>query len=610
MNEKIRNFCIIAHIDHGKTTLSDCFLNYSQLYKKPKNKNDALLLDSLAIEKERGVTIKANYTVIKYFSQKKQTVFNLNLIDTPGHADFSYEVLRSLVVCEGVILLVDATKGIQAQTLLNYNLAKKLNLSLIPVINKIDLDSADVEKTANSMVETFDIDPDDIHYISAKYNLDMDNLIEDLIDKIPPPPQILPQNTTNKNKFKAFIYDSHYDNFKGIIIFVKVVQGAIKSGDTCVTLNTGNNFKIIKLGKKTPDYSYCEEITEGDIGFIETGIKQFNNNLVGDTFVNVDSDDKEIFFKYKKLQSVIYSCFYPLDQSKYIFFKKSLAKLQLNDSSLVTTPCFNQALGYGMQCGFLGELHLEITQQRLEEEYNIELITTVPSVIAKILLKNGEYVTINSVSDINKIRRQDIDKYYEPYTKVIIITKVEYYGAIINYCKDVRGEYIMEELISDDMIQLEFEIPLNEIILEFSNTLKTITQGHCSYAYDVIDYRPNKLGILEFMFNKKPVDYFSLIVHADKAYNIASKICLRLQKLIPQQNYDVAIQGSFNNKIIARSTIKALRKNVLSKCYGGDISRKRKLLEKQKKGKKKMKMIGNVAVPKQVFTDFLISAKK
>lgn len=601
----IRNFCIIAHVDHGKTTLSDCFLQHSQLYENRKKRK--LLLDSMDLEKERGVTIKANYTVIKYLNPLDNLIYDLNLIDTPGHADFGYEVLRSLAVCEGVILLVDACQGIQAQTIYNYKQAKKLNLKIIPVINKIDLPEAESEQVAKTMQDYFHLELKDIHYISARNGLNIKAVLNDVISKIPPPNQI--KNALHR-PFKGFVYDSFFDTYKGIVLFIKILSGKLNPDKVCYAIANKVKFKINKLGIKIPDFEYKKEVSAGNIAFIETGLRNLKLDLVGETIVDEGNSDTALFLEYQKVQPVVYSCFYPLNQSDYPLFEKAIQKLYLNDTSLHFHSCFNHALGYGMKCGFLGSLHLEIVQQRLEGEFKIDLISTLPSVVVKVELKNThEIIVISDAFKIKEIGVFKIEKYYEPYARVTIITKINYYGAVLDYCTRLRGELKNETLIDENELEIELDMPLNEIVVDFANNLKALTKGFCSYNYEILDYRYNKLGLLEFSFNKKIVNYFSLIVHKDQAYNVANKICEKLKRLIPAQNFNVVIQGIFDNKIIARSEIKALRKNVLSKCYGGDISRKRKLLEKQKKGKKKMKMLGNVEVPKRVFTDFLVSSK-
>ena len=599
-HHNIRNFCIIAHIDHGKTTLSDCFLKKSTLYDAKMHSNDNLVLDSLALEKERGVTIKANYSLITYEYQGE--MYHLNLIDTPGHADFNYEVMRSLAVCDGAILLVDASKGVQAQTISNYRLAQKFNLPIIPVLNKVDLSLSNPEEVKLSLSELFGFDYNDILCVSAKNNTNIDVLLQEVIKKFPAPNV----KTLDDNKnFKGFIYDSYFDAFRGTVAIFKVVSGFLNKNVACRTLNTKTKFKVLKLGHKIPNYKTCEQLTPGEIGFIETGIKDFKINLVGDTFVNEKSHDNEPYYEYQKLFPMVYACFFPLQQSHYKLFQKSFDKLALNDNSLTYVPCFSHALGFGMRCGFLGSLHLEITQQRLETEFNLNLISTLPSVVIKAKTTKNEIVNIYQPQQLKTLGGSKILQLSEPYVEIIVIVHTEFLGPVMQHCINCRGTLISNSVIDKLSSQLVFEIPLIEIISDFADHLKTLSKGYCSYTYEMLDYRPNKLGLLEILLNNKPADYFALVVHKDNAYRMGSELCHRLKNLLPQQNFEISIQAAFNNRIIARSSVKALRKNVAGKCYGGDITRKNKLLDRQKEGKKKMKMLGNVAIPKDVFTKIL-----
>ena len=585
--ENIRNFSIIAHIDHGKSTIADRILELTNAVSKREIKSQ--MLDNMDIERERGITIKLNAVQLKYKYNNSEYI--LNLIDTPGHVDFSYEVSRSLAACEGALLVVDAAQGIEAQTLANLYLAMENNLKIIPVINKIDLPNADIKKVKSELINNLDFKDEEIILCSAKNGVGIKELVEAIIEKIPAP-------TKANDDLQALIFDSYYDSYRGIVILVRVVNGTIKKGDRIKMLATGSLYDVVSVGIHNPKEVEKDKLISGEVGFITASIKSISDIKVGDTITSSISSALPLP-GYKPMRPMVFCGIYPIESNKFPALKEALLKLKLNDASLEFEPETSEALGFGFRCGFLGLLHMEIIEERIEREFGIALIATSPSVIYKIMLTDSSVIYIDSPSKMPE--RQKIKSIYEPYIKTNIFVPREYIGAIMKLCQDKRGHYVSLEYIDSTRVNIHYEIPLSEIVYDFYDKLKSTTKGYASFDYDLIGYKESKLVKMDILLNGKTVDALSLIIHADFAYSRGKKIVEALRKLIPRQQFEIPIQSAVGSKVIARTDIKAVRKNVLAKCYGGDISRKRKLLEAQKEGKKKMKMVGNVEVPQEAF---------
>ena len=590
--DKIRNFSIIAHIDHGKSTLADRILDICGNVTDREKK--AQLLDNMDIERERGITIKLNAVELKYKG------YTLHLIDTPGHVDFSYEVSRSLAACEGAILVVDATQGIEAQTLANLYLALENDLTIIPVINKIDLPNADPERVKDELVKTIGFDRDEILCVSGKTGEGVDALMDAIIERIPAP------KSTSSN-LRALIFDSYFDSYKGIVALIKVVDGEVKIKDKIKMISTGAIYEVTSLGKTTPKDSPREMLSSGEVGYLTASIKSIEDVRVGDTII-LDGHDLEALPGYKPMKPMVYSGIFPIDSSKYGNLKEALMKLKLNDAALTFEPEKSDALGFGFRCGFLGLLHMEIVEERIEREFNIELIATSPSVIYEVELNNGEIISIdspNKMPDASKIKCIK-----EPFVKTNVFVPNEYVGSVMELCQDKRGIYKNVEYIDEKRVNVIYELPLSEIVYDFFDKLKSFTKGYASFDYEFIGNKESKLVKLDILLNGEIVDALSIIVHKDDAYKRGKVIVENLKKIIPRQMFTVPIQASIGSRVIARETLSAMKKNVLAKCYGGDVSRKRKLLEKQKEGKKRMKQVGSVEVPQEAFLSVLSVDKK
>ena len=587
--ENIRNFSIIAHIDHGKSTLADRILEETGAITE-REKQDQLL-DNMDIERERGITIKLNAVQLKY--QYNNEEYILHLIDTPGHVDFNYEVSRSLAACEGAILVVDAAQGIEAQTLANLYLALDNNLSIIPVINKIDLPNADVDKVTKELEDTFGFNKNEIILTSAKNGIGIKELIHAIIEKIPAP-------TGDINKpLQALIFDSFYDPYRGVVVLIRVVNGKVKVGDKIKLMATQKVEEVVELGVNSPKEIKKEELVAGEVGYLCASIKDISDIKVGDTITLNNNPAKDILPGYKPMKPMVFSGIYPIETSKYPDLREALEKLKLNDASLEFTPETSKALGFGFRCGFLGLLHLEIIKERIEREFNINLIVTSPSVIYEVTLTDDSIINIDSPSKMpDKVKIKDIK---EPYIKTSIFVPSDYIGPIMELCQDKRGNYISMEYLDKTRVNIHYEIPLSEIVYDFFDRLKSISKGYASFDYDLIGYKSSDLVKMDILLNGEVVDALSVIVHKDFAYKRGRNIVETLRKMIPRQQFEVPVQASIGNKVIARETIKAVRKDVLAKCYGGDVSRKRKLLEKQKEGKKRMKMVGRVEIPEEAF---------
>ena len=589
--ERIRNFCIIAHIDHGKSTLADRILEATDTVEKREMSEQ--LLDSMDIERERGITIKARAVRLLY-TAKDGVTYTFNLIDTPGHVDFNYEVSRSLNACEGAILIVDATQGIEAQTLANAYLAVDNNLEILPVINKIDRPSADAEKVRAEIEDVIGIPAEGCPAVSAKMGLNIGDVLEKIVSDIP-----APVGDANA-PLKCLIFDSYYDAYLGVVVYVRVFDGTLHAGDKIRMMNTGAQFEVVEVGHMnafglTPQ----QELNAGEVGYITASIKNVADTRVGDTVTTVEGGTDTPYPGFKQALPMVYSGIYPADGSKYSDLRDALDKLQLNDSSLVYEPETSAALGYGYRCGFLGLLHMEIIQERLEREFNLDLITTAPSVIYKIQKKSGETIYIDN--PLNYPPPDEIDVAEEPMVKGSIITPTEFVGSIMELCQDRRGIFDDMKYLDTDRAELHYRLPLNEIVYDFFDALKSRSKGYASLDYELTGYTPSRLVKLDILLNGDVVDALSFIVHADKAYGRARRIVEKLKDNIPRQLFEVPVQAAIGGKIIARETVKAMRKDVLAKCYGGDITRKKKLLEKQKEGKKRMRQLGSVEVPQEAF---------
>ena len=589
----IRNIAIIAHVDHGKTTLVDAMLKQSHVFRS-NEKVEERVMDSNDIERERGITIKLNAVNLKYNYQGEEYI--LHLIDTPGHVDFSYEVSRSLAACEGAILVVDAAQGIEAQTLANLYLALDNNLTIIPVINKIDLPNADPEKVKRELIETLGFNEDEIVLTSAKNGIGIEELIETIIKKVP-----APKGDKNKD-LQALIFDSYFDAYRGIMTLVRVVNGKIKVKDKIKMLATGAVYEVVEIGIHTPHEMKKDQLVAGEVGYLCASIKSIEDVKVGDTITLANSKVDQLP-GYQPMKPMVFCGLYPIESSKYPDLREALEKLKLNDASLEFTPETSKALGFGFRCGFLGLLHMEIIEERIEREFGISLIATSPSVIYDVELTNGEHITVDSpVKMPEKVKIKDIK---EPYIRTNIFVPSDYIGAIMELCQDKRGNYVSMEYLDKTRVNIHYELPLSEIVYDFFDKLKSYTKGYASFDYEIIGYKSSNLVKMDILLNGEIVDALSVIVHKDFAYNRGKAIVNNLKKLIPRQQFEVPIQAVIGNKAIARENIKAVRKNVLAKCYGGDVSRKKKLLEKQKEGKKRMKMVGSVEVPQEAFLSVL-----
>ncbi|WP_252650495.1 elongation factor 4 [Bacillus pacificus] len=587
---KIRNFSIIAHIDHGKSTLADRILEKTNALTQREMK--AQLLDSMDLERERGITIKLNAVQLNY-KAKDGEEYILHLIDTPGHVDFTYEVSRSLAACEGAILVVDAAQGIEAQTLANVYLALDNNLEILPVINKIDLPSADPERVRQEVEDVIGLDASEAVLASAKAGIGIEEILEQIVEKVPAP------TGDSEEPLQCMIFDSLYDPYRGVIAYIRVVNGTVKVGDKVRMMATGKEFEVTEVGVFTPKTTHRDELTVGDVGFLAASIKNVGDTRVGDTITHAKRPAAEPLPGYRKLNPMVFCGLYPIDSARYNDLRDALEKLELNDSALEFEPETSQALGFGFRCGFLGLLHMEIIQERIEREFKIDLITTAPSVIYKVFLTNGEDMIVDNPS--NMPDPQTIDRVEEPFVKAAIMVPNDYVGAVMEICQGKRGTFIDMQYLDETRVTLTYEIPLSEIVYDFFDQLKSNTKGYASFDYELIGYKPSKLVKMDILLNSEQVDALSFIVHRDSAYDRGKVIVEKLKELIPRQQFEVPIQATIGNKVVARSTIKAMRKNVLAKCYGGDISRKRKLLDKQKEGKKRMKSVGSVEVPQEAF---------
>lgn len=585
--DKIKNFCIIAHIDHGKSTLADRILDICHAVTEREKKDQ--ILDSMDLERERGITIKLNAVELKYKG------YTLHLIDTPGHVDFSYEVSRSLAACEGAILVVDATQGIEAQTLANLYLALDANLKLIPVINKIDLPNADPEKVKDELVNAIGFDRDEIICCSGKTGEGVEELLDAVVERIPSP-------KSNSDKLRALIFDSYFDPYKGVIILIRVMDGKVKVGDKIRFINSDAVYEVLELGKHTPHEVKKTELSSGEVGFLSASIKSITEVEVGDT-ICLDGETVEALPGYKHVVPMVYSGIYPIDSSKYNQLKEALLKLKLSDAALCFEPETSVALGFGFRCGFLGLLHMEIIEERIEREFNIDIIATSPSVIYEVIKSDGETVMIDSPSKMPDPAK--VSKILEPYVKANIYVPSEYVGAIMELCQDKRGIYKNMSYIDTTRVNITYDLPLSEIVYDFFDKLKSYTKGYASFDYEFIGNYESKLVKMDILLNGEIVDALSVIVHKDFAYKRGKIICENLKKIIPRQMFQVPIQACIGSKVIAREDISAMKKNVLAKCYGGDVSRKRKLLEKQKEGKKRMKQVGSVSIPQEAFLTIL-----
>ena len=589
----IRNFCIVAHIDHGKSTLADRLMEFTEQVSKRDMKEQ--LLDSMDIERERGITIKL--TPVRMFYHHNGEEYTLNLIDTPGHVDFTYEVSRSLAACEGAILIVDATQGIEAQTLTNAYLAIDNDLEIIPVINKIDLPSADPEGCKKEIEDIIGLPASDAPLISAKEGINIEAVLDAVVEKLPPP------SGDEGAPFRALIFDSTYDNYKGAICLVRIVDGSVKPGDGIKMMSSGKSFECTEVGVFTPDMRPVGELKAGDVGYIAASIKNVKDTAVGDTITSSDAPAAEPLKGYKKISPMVFAGIYPADGSKYNDLRDALDKLSLNDASLIYEPESSGALGFGFRCGFLGLLHMEIIEERLEREFDLDLVTTAPSVSYVVRKTNGETITVDNPSHLPP--PTEIESIEEPIVKAEIYSPPEYVGSIMELCQEKRGTFVDLTYLDQSRVKIYYTIPLAEIIYDFFDSLKSRTRGYASLEYEPDGYRADNLVKLDFLLNGETCDALSLIVHKDKAYARGRSICERLKEVIPRQMFEIPVQAAIGSKIIARETVKALRKDVLAKCYGGDITRKKKLLEKQKEGKKRMRQFGSVSIPSEAFMSIL-----
>lgn len=591
--KNIRNFSIIAHIDHGKSTLADRLMEYTQTTTKREQKEQ--LLDSMELERERGITIKLKPVRMKYTHDGKE--YELNLIDTPGHVDFNYEVSRSLAACEGALLIVDATQGVEAQTLANTYLALENNLEILPVINKMDLPSARPDEAKKEIEDIIGLPADDVPLVSAKTGLNIDQVLAQIVEKIPAP------KGDENSPLSALIFDSYYDNYKGAVCIVRVMNGKIQKGSKIRFMQTGKAMEVVEVGVFTPNEKEVDCLSAGEVGYVSASIKELSDIAVGDTITTQDNGAKEPLPGYKKVQPVVFSGIFPIDGARYNDLKEALLKLKLNDSSLEFEPETSAALGFGFRCGFLGLLHMEIITERLEREFGLDLITTAPSVSYKVHTNDGSMVEVSNPTSMPAPEK--IAYMEEPFIRASIFTPPEYVGALMDLAQEKRGEYKDLQYLDASRVKLIYELPLAEIVYDFFDKLKSRTKGYASFDYEMIGYRESELKKLDILLKGEVCDALSLIVHKDKAYERGRGICEKLKDVIPRALFEIPIQAAIGGKIIARETVKALRKDVLSKCYGGDITRKKKLLEKQKEGKKKMRQLGSVELPSEAFMSIL-----
>ena len=585
--DKIRNFCIIAHIDHGKSTLADRLLEYTQTIKITEGQ----MLDDMDLEKERGITIKSHAIQMEY--NYKGEKYILNLIDTPGHVDFSYEVSRSIAACEGALLVVDASQGVQAQTISNLYMALEHDLEIIPVMNKCDMDSAMPDEVEDEIVDLLGCDPSEIIRASGKTGLGVEEILNAVVERIPHP------SGSTSAPLLALIFDSVFNSFRGIIAYFKIENGILRSGDKVKFFNTGKEYVADEIGVLKMDMIPRKELRTGDVGYIISGIKTSTEVIVGDTITHVANPCSEAIDGFEEVKPMVFAGVYPIEAEDYENLRSSLEKLQLNDASLTFTPESSVALGFGFRCGFLGLLHMEIVQERLDREFNMDVITTVPNVSYQIYDKQKHVIEVHNPSGMPDPTL--IDHVEEPYIRASIITTTNFIGPIMTLCLGKRGELVKQEYISGNRVELFYDLPLGEIVIDFYDKLKSISKGYASFDYHMAGFRPSKLVKLDILLNGEPVDALSTLTHVDNAESFGRRMCEKLKELIPRHQFDIAIQAAIGGKIIARETVKQVRKDVTAKCYGGDISRKRKLLEKQKKGKKRMKQIGNVEVPQKAF---------
>ncbi|OQA78964.1 MAG: Elongation factor 4 [Tenericutes bacterium ADurb.Bin239] len=590
----IRNFSIIAHIDHGKSTLADRLIERTGTLEKREMKSQ--VLDSLELERERGITIKLNAVALNYTARDGNT-YRLNLIDTPGHVDFTYEVSRSLAACEGAILVVDATQGVEAQTLANVYLAVDNDLEIIPVINKIDLPSARFEEVKEEIKKRIGLGTDKIMGVSAKTGLNIEEVLEAIVKYVPAP------RGNVKNPLRALIFDSYYDSYRGVVIMVRVKEGEVRVGDEILMMATNKKYQITELGIRIPQEVKRDVLRAGEVGYLAAQIKDIKDISTGDTVTLANRKAKEPLPGYREITPMVYCGLYPVDSKDYGDLKDALEKLSLNDAALKYEPETSVALGFGFRCGFLGLLHMDVIQERLEREHNLNLILTAPSVIYKVYLNDGTLLKIDNPSKLPDVAL--VERIEEPYVKAIIMTPQEYVGPIMELCQDKRGIYVDLTYLDDTRMQVTYEIPLSEVIYNFFDKLKSYSKGYATLDYSFSEYKASNLVKMDILLNGQPVDALSLIVYRPTAYNRGVAMCRALKNIIPRQQFEVPIQAAINNKIIARTDIKAVRKDVLAKCYGGDISRKRKLLEKQKEGKKRMKLVGSVEIPQEAFMSVL-----
>ena len=587
--KNIRNFCIIAHIDHGKSTLADRLLEHTGTLSERELQNQ--VLDDMDLEREKGITIKSHAIQMQYVRDGEN--YTLNLIDTPGHVDFSYEVSRAIASCEGALLVVDASQGIQAQTISNLYLALEHDLEIIPVINKIDMESAMVDEVKDQIVELIGCDESDILLASARTGVGIEEILEAIVDRVP-----APEGDENA-PLQALIFDSVFNSYRGIIGYFRVMNGTIRRGDHVKFFNTGSEYDADEIGVLKLKFVQQEEIKAGNVGYIMSGIKSSKDVKVGDTITHVENPCTEAVAGFEDVKPMVFAGVYPVDASEYEDLRASLEKLQLNDASLTFEPESSLALGFGFRCGFLGLLHMEIVQERLYREFDMDVITTVPNVSFKVTTKKGEVVDVHNPSGLPDLTM--VDRIEEPYIRAQIITKTDYLGAVIKLCIDKRGTLVNQVFLGPERVEINFDMPLSEIVFDFYDKLKSISRGYASFDYHQIGYRESRLSKLDILLNGEPVDALSSLIFTDHAYDFGRKMCEKLKELIPRQQFDIAIQAAIGAMIIARETVRQVRKDVTAKCYGGDISRKRKLLEKQKKGKKRMRQIGNVQVPQSAF---------
>ena len=587
--KNIRNFCIIAHIDHGKSTLADRLLEFTRTVSEKDLQ--AQVPDDMDLERERGITIKSHAIQMQY--EYKGETYILNLIDTPGHVDFSYEVSRSIAACEGALLIIDATQGIQAQTISNLYMAIEHDLEIIPVMNKMDMDNAMPDQVEDQIVELLGCKREEIIRASGKTGLGVQDILNAIVEKVPAP------KGDPEAPLQCLIFDSVFNSFRGIIAYFKIVNGTIRTGDLVKFVATGKEYDADEIGILRLDMVPQKELSAGNVGYIISGIKTSREVKVGDTITHVSTPCKEAISGFEEVKPMLFAGVYPIETEDFEDLRASIEKLQLNDASLTFEPESSVALGFGFRCGFLGLLHMEIVQERLDREFNMNVITTIPNVSYKVITKKGEQIEVHNPSGLPDVAT--IETIEEPYIRASVITKTDYIGAIMTLCLGKRGELIRQDYVSGDRVELIYDMPLGEVVFDFYDKLKSISKGYASFDYHMNGYRPSKLIKLDILLNGEPVDALSSLIHFDNAYTLGRRICEKLKELIPRQQFDVAVQAAIGAKIIARETIKAVRKDVTAKCYGGDVSRKRKLLEKQKRGKKRMKQIGSVEVPQKAF---------